>query len=106
MRHQDAVNARVARDAEYRAERDAQRRRYEFRRAIIGARINAGLTQQALAKSAGLPRSTIARLESGEGNPTIETLCKLAGVLEARFQVDADGLHIQHDASHEVVLTG
>ena len=32
------------------------------------------LTQQALAKAAGVPRSTIANLESGDGNPSLAVL--------------------------------
>src|SRR5437899_1359116 len=40
-----------------------------------------GLTQATLAKSAGLPRSTIANLESGVGNPSLAVLVKVAGKL-------------------------
>lgn len=39
------------------------------------------LTQEALAKGAGVPRSTIANLESGEGNPSLAVLLKVAGAL-------------------------
>src|SRR4030095_3280469 len=34
------------------------------------------LTQETLAKAAGVPRSTIANLESGEGNPSLTVLVK------------------------------
>lgn len=40
-----------------------------------------GLTQEALAKSSGVPRSTIANLESGDGNPSLAVLVKVAGRL-------------------------
>lgn len=40
------------------------------------------LTQDALAKGAGLPRSTIANLESGDGNPSLAVLVKVAGALK------------------------
>ena len=39
------------------------------------------LTQQALAKAAGVPRSTIANLESGGGNPSLAVLVKVAAAL-------------------------
>jgi transcriptional regulator with XRE-family HTH domain len=39
------------------------------------------LTQQALAKAAGVPRSTIANLESGDGNPSLAVLVKVAAAL-------------------------
>jgi ribosome-binding protein aMBF1 (putative translation factor) len=40
-----------------------------------------GLTQQALADAAGLPQSTIARLESGERKGAVDQMRKLAGAL-------------------------
>jgi DNA-binding XRE family transcriptional regulator len=40
-----------------------------------------GLTQQALACAAGLPPSTIARLESGERKGPVDQMRKLAGAL-------------------------
>lgn len=39
------------------------------------------LTQDMLAKSAGVPRSTIANLESGQGNPSLIVLLKVANSL-------------------------
>lgn len=40
------------------------------------------LTQDGLAKVAGVPRSTIANLESGGGNPSLAVLVKVARALE------------------------
>lgn len=42
-----------------------------------------GLTQEALARAAGLPRSTIANLESGDGNPSLAVLVKVSTALGA-----------------------
>jgi transcriptional regulator with XRE-family HTH domain len=39
------------------------------------------LTQETLAKAAGVPRSTIANLESGVGNPSLTVLVKVASAL-------------------------
>jgi transcriptional regulator with XRE-family HTH domain len=39
------------------------------------------LTQEALARAAGVPRSTIANLESGDGNPSLVVLTKVADAL-------------------------
>jgi len=41
------------------------------------------LTQETLAKAAGVPRSTIANLESGDGNPSLAVLVKVAHALGA-----------------------
>ena len=40
-----------------------------------------GLTQQELSDRSGVPRPTLAHLESGQGNPTLAVLIKVAGAL-------------------------
>jgi transcriptional regulator with XRE-family HTH domain len=50
-------------------------------RNLASLRHTRSLTQDGLAKSAGVPRSTIANLESGEGNPSLSVLVKVAGAL-------------------------
>jgi XRE family transcriptional regulator, regulator of sulfur utilization len=40
-----------------------------------------GMTQQALAKHAAVPRSTITNLESGQGNPSLAVLVKIAAAM-------------------------
>lgn len=50
-------------------------------RNLVALRHTRSLTQEQLAKSAAVPRSTIANLESGEGNPSLAVLVKVAGAL-------------------------
>lgn len=50
-------------------------------RNLISLRHVRNLTQEALAKAAELPRSTIANLESSEGNPSLTVLVKVANAL-------------------------
>ena len=45
-------------------------------RNLTGLRHARGLTQEALARGAALPRSTIANLESGAGNPSLANLAR------------------------------
>ena len=52
-------------------------------RNLISLRHARALTQEALAKSAAVPRSTVANLESGEGNPSLAVLVKVANALGA-----------------------
>lgn len=52
-------------------------------RNLVSLRHARRVTQQALAKSAGVPRSTVANLESGEGNPSLTVLVKIATALDA-----------------------
>ncbi len=44
-----------------------------------------GLSQQQIAKSAGIPRATWTNLESGSANPTLTVLVKVANALEVRL---------------------
>jgi len=50
-------------------------------RNLVSLRHTRSLTQDGLAKAAGVPRSTIANLESGVGNPSLAVLVKVAGAL-------------------------
>src|SRR5205823_7577850 len=50
-------------------------------RNLVSLRHTRALTQGALAKAAAVPRSTIAHLESGAGNPSLVVLVKVAAAL-------------------------
>lgn len=50
-------------------------------RNLVSLRHTRALTQDGLAKAAAVPRSTIANLESGDGNPSLAVLVKVAGAL-------------------------
>lgn len=45
-----------------------------------------GLTQQQMAKIAGIPRATWSNLESGSANPTLAVLTKVATALQTRLE--------------------
>ena len=49
---------------------------------LIDLRQRRNLTQEALAKLVGVPRSTIANLETGEGNPSLTNLARLSSALQ------------------------
>lgn len=53
---------------------------------LLELRQKRNLTQDGLAKLVGLPRSTIANLESGEGNPSLVNLAKLSGALHISIE--------------------
>ncbi|WP_424833015.1 helix-turn-helix domain-containing protein [Ruegeria sp.] len=53
--------------------------------AIQRERNRQGLSLSALAAKAGLAKSTLSQLESGNGNPSIETLWAIASALEVTF---------------------
>jgi len=51
-------------------------------RNLVALRSGRRLTQEALARTCGVPRSTIANLESGDGNPSLRVLLTVAGALD------------------------
>lgn len=57
------------------------RTRVAIAKAIIGARLQRGWTQLQLADAAGTKQSRISELESIKGNPTLETVDRVASVL-------------------------
>jgi predicted transcriptional regulator len=60
---------------------------YKVVREIIKARHELNLTQEQLAKLAGTKQSNISRLESGEYNPTIEFLSKVAQTMGKTLEI-------------------
>jgi transcriptional regulator with XRE-family HTH domain len=52
---------------------------------IRGIREARGLSQQQIAKAAGVPRATWTHLESGGANPTLAVLIKVANALQIRL---------------------
>ena len=65
-------------DPEFRAEYENARPEFELTRALIAARIAAGMTQKDLADKSGVRQSNISRIENGSCVPTISTLEALA----------------------------
>jgi WS/DGAT/MGAT family acyltransferase len=62
-------------------ERPDDRTASHLARNLVSLRHTRALTQDGLAKAAAVPRSTIANLESGDGNPSLAVLVKVAGAL-------------------------
>ncbi len=87
MNLQDYVTEREARDPAFKAAGAELEPANQARRALIQARLAAGLTQQQLADRLGKPQSSIARLESGRHPPRLDTLTALADALGARFSI-------------------
>lgn len=91
MKHKDYMAEREARDPAFREAYERLRPQYEFRRALIGARLAAGLTQKQLAERMATTQSAISRLESGAQTPTLDTLYRLAQVLSVDFTISPEG---------------
>jgi transcriptional regulator with XRE-family HTH domain len=88
MKTFDEVLTEDLKDPEFRArwERTALARAVANR--VIGYRTQRGLSQSELAEQLGMKQPQIARLESAEHNPTIDTLIKLVNALDIEFVID------------------
>ena len=75
-------------EPEIRAEWDALEPEFAIVQAIIDARKNAGLTQKQLSERAGIAQSDISKLETGEGNPSLKTLKRLASAMDMVLKVE------------------
>ena len=60
---------------------------FALARAVIHARVAAGLTQEQLAQRMDTTQSVIARLESGRTPPSTQTLERLAAATGTRLQI-------------------
>ncbi len=66
---------------------DALEPEFALANALIGKRIERGLTQTELARKIGTKQSAIARLESGTYNSSMKMLEKVAKALDAKLIV-------------------
>jgi ribosome-binding protein aMBF1 (putative translation factor) len=63
---------------------------FALARAVIGARVTLGLTQEQLARRMDTTQSVIARLESGRTRPSTQTLARLATATGTRLRISFD----------------
>lgn len=74
-------------DKEYREAHDELAQEFDLARAVLGARVTAGLTQEQLAQRMDTTQSVIARLESGRTRPSTQTLERLAIATGTRLHI-------------------
>jgi ribosome-binding protein aMBF1 (putative translation factor) len=92
------LERRTAHDAEFRKDWESGRVELAFRKAIIGARLAAGLSQGQLAQRIGASESLLTRLEVGAARPRLEALLKVAAALDVTFEIDATGIRVREPA--------
>ena len=74
-------------DPAYRGEYDALEGEFTLAAALIGARADAGLTQEQLAQRMGTRQEVVARWEGGKVLPSTRTLARLAKATGTRLQI-------------------
>ncbi len=75
----------LLKDPEFKKEYEKIDPRYEAIKQTIEARIKSGLTQKEIADRMGTKQSALARFESGNYNPSLEFLQRLAKALNTTF---------------------
>jgi len=84
----DDVKAKLLEDQEFKDEYNKLKPRYDIISQIIEVRKSMKMTQEELAKRAGTRKSNISRLESGDYNPSLDFLIKIANSLGKDFHID------------------
>ena len=83
----EEMKSDMLKDEEFKIEYEKLKPRYEAIEQIIRARREQNITQAELAKRVGTQKSNISRLESGNYNPSLDFLVKIAESLGKKISV-------------------
>lgn len=75
-------------DPAFQKEWDALEPEFSIMQAMIDARRTSGLTQKQLSERTGIAQADISKLESGNANPSLKTLQRLAAGMGMRVKVE------------------
>ena len=87
MTYKEYKETTLAGNPELRKEYEALAPQYKIIEAVIAARIEKQMTQAELAERADTKQSNISRFESGNYNPSVEFLQKIAGALNKQLEI-------------------
>ena len=75
-------------DPAFRAEYDALEPEFTIIQAMLEARKSSGLTQKQLAERTGIAQADISRIETGEANPSLNMLKRLASGMDMKLKLE------------------
>ncbi len=75
-------------DPDFKREYEALLPEMDITRAILDARIRAGMTQTELSEKSGISQADISRLEKGTRNPSIALLKRLAEAMDSTLKIE------------------
>lgn len=87
MRSFDDLKKELLKNPGFKREYDALEPEYVLIRQIIDRRLKTGMSQKKLAEKAGTKQSAISRLESGNYNPSLFFLKKIAAAMGSEVRV-------------------
>ena len=82
------LKSELMQDPEFKKEYEALQPEMEITRAIMDARIRAGMTQMELSKKSGISQADISRLENGTRNPSLALLKRVADALDSTLRIE------------------
>lgn len=88
MKTADEVLAEDLKDPKFREEWERTALARALANQVVAYRAKHGLTQRQLADRVGMKQPAIARLETGEHEPTLTTLARLSRGLGIEFRID------------------
>ncbi len=83
----DYLNEQM-KDPAFKEEWDALEPEFTIMQAMIDARRASGLTQKQLSERTGIAQADISKLESGNANPSLKTLQRLAAGMGMKVKVE------------------
>ena len=83
----DYLNEQM-KDPAFKEEWDALEPEFTIMQAMIDARKASGLTQKQLSERTGIAQADISKLESGNANPSLKTLQRLAAGMGMKVRVE------------------
>jgi phage-related protein/DNA-binding XRE family transcriptional regulator len=99
----EKLSAKWRKNPSFMREYEALEEEFALAAALIGARAQAGLTQEELAQRMGTTQSAIARMEGGKAKPSTTTLAKLAKATGTRLRVSFEVVATKPEASAKAV---
>ena len=75
-------------DEEFKKEYDALEPEFTIIKALLNAREASGLTQKDLAERTGIAQGDISKLETGNANPSLRTLQRLAAGMGMKLKLE------------------
>ncbi len=82
------LTSELMQDEEFRKEYEELQPEMNIMRAMMDARIRAGMTQVELSQKSGISQADISRLENGTRNPSISLLKRLAEAMDTTLKIE------------------
>ena len=82
------LTAELMQEQDFREEYESLQPEMNIMRALMDARIRAGMTQVELSQKSGISQADISRLENGSRNPSLALLKRLAAAMNTTLKIE------------------